>query len=259
MDRTSIAGILLFIVLIAGWSIYGSSSRAEAIPPEDMRFSNTQEWSRSLSRHLPEFQTVEQRAVTSAYLSAIELPPPPANTSMTTVQELRTLHEYASTLREAALADIEAEHASFAGQRFGGTYPWKGEGTRTRELLDDILKETMPVIMTLKWKFDRVRPSYLDPTLTTAFPVPEHPAYPSGHSTQAHLIAGILSILDPDNTDAYFRDAVRIARNREIAGVHYPSDGAAGAALAVQLLPLYLATERGQELLEAARTEWELR
>jgi membrane-associated phospholipid phosphatase len=63
--------------------------------------------------------------------------------------------------------------------------------------------------------------------------------------------------------------AARIARNREIAGVHYPSDSKAGADLAAQAVPLLRqplpplspgspnpAKSWYQQVFEAAQAEW---
>jgi hypothetical protein len=53
--------------------------------------------------------------------------------------------------------------------------------------------------------------------------------------------------------------ADRIARNREIAGLHYPSDTAAGIVLANQILPLLsgmAATSAYQTAIANAVTEW---
>jgi len=251
LDKTASFALVCSVLFLGWWWMQPPVELA----PEDMRFSNTQDWDWTLTRHLPGSRSAEERAITDAYVDAIELAPPPANTSEETAAELRTLHEYVA-LRDAAQDDIMAEHEAFSSLRFGELRPWAGEHTRTRELLDHALKEYASVIFAFKERFDRVRPSYLDSTLDTVFAVPGHPAYPSGHAAQAHLIAGILSLLDPENREAYFADAARVARNREIAGVHYPSDSAAGAALAAQFLPLYLETEQGRQLLEAARAEW---
>jgi hypothetical protein len=73
--------------------------------------------------------------------------------------------------------------------------------------------------------------------------VPGHAAYPSGHATEAYLMAKCLekvmpvaasTPVDPNDpeTTALQRMAQRIARNREVLGVHYPSDSAAGKKLA---------------------------
>ena len=72
---------------------------------------------------------------------------------------------------------------------------------------------------------------------------PSHGSFPSGHSTQAFVVATLLSILRngaaansaPDATSQLYQIAARIAVNRTVAGVHYPSDSAAGAMLGVSM------------------------
>jgi hypothetical protein len=51
--------------------------------------------------------------------------------------------------------------------------------------------------------------------------------------------------------------ADRIARNREIAGLHYCSDSQAGVALATQILPLLTTNSWYSNALAAARREWD--
>src|SRR5262249_57034663 len=95
--------------------------------------------------------------------------------------------------------------------------------------------------------------------------VPGHASYPSGHSTQAHLIAQCVQLALPAAgplTAALSADldalAVRIARNREIAGLHYPSDSAAGLVLATGIVPLLnsAAVPAFTTALAAAQGEW---
>jgi hypothetical protein len=112
-------------------------------------------------------------------------------------------------------------------------------------------------------------------------PVPGHPAYPSGHSTQAHLMAlcvkDVLPTAALQNALGEVIDelADRIARNREIAGLHFESDSKAGENLAQSLfevlssdaLPKTLpqsippapnapTTRRFQSIKTAAQGEW---
>lgn len=81
-----------------------------------------------------------------------------------------------------------------------------------------------PIIMKLKKKHNRVRPYYLDPCIVPTAPKPLHAAYPSGHSTQAHFIAAVLSKKYPSKTTGYSSLANSVATNREAAGLHYVSD-----------------------------------
>ena len=116
------------------------------------------------------------------------------------------------------------------------------------------------VCFTFKLRYNRVRPSILAANMgrevKTVVAIPGHPAYPSGHATGAFTIAYILQELDPNNAETYREDALRIAQNREVGGLHYPSDTKAGRILARQIADSLLANPRFQQLLKAARSEW---
>ena len=89
----------------------------------------------------------------------------------------------------------------------------------------------------LKGKWDLPRPTQICPALLPPIPVPGHSSWPSGHSTQAHLMKNcMLRIFAATATtpmpmpaadqNVWSADltvlADEIARNREIAGLHYP-------------------------------------
>jgi hypothetical protein len=93
-------------------------------------------------------------------------------------------------------------------------------------------------VMLYKQKFDRPRPSQLRPALMPEMEVPGHASYPSGHSTEAHLIAHVLEmVLDPSHPARNLLHplADRIAINREVMGLHYRSDSEAGKQLAKEI------------------------
>ncbi|WP_442865101.1 hypothetical protein [Bosea sp. NBC_00550] len=87
---------------------------------------------------------------------------------------------------------------------------------------------------------------------------PGHPAYPSGHATQSFLIAKCLEHVvpvalgpqpDPNNPNhvqpsPFWLLAERIAKLREVLGVHYPSDTRGGLRLAEGAFPLMLKCTR---------------
>src|SRR5437868_15103207 len=93
-----------------------------------------------------------------------------------------------------------------------------------------------------KGHYNRARPSQLCPALLPPIPVPGHASFPSGHSTQAHLMMlCLVHVLEEADVPQPDRDAIsadlrvladRVARNREIAGLHYASDSKGGVALA---------------------------
>jgi hypothetical protein len=96
--------------------------------------------------------------------------------------------------------------------------------------------------------FDRPRPSYEVPALLPPIPVPGHSAFPSGHATQAYLMVECIDyvyslapaeVSNPDRVTVrkvLHALARRVARNREIAGLHYPSDSEGGRLLASHVI-----------------------
>lgn len=107
--------------------------------------------------------------------------------------------------------------------------------------IDEILniyklnQEASRIILNYKNKFKRIRPSFACPDIYTIVPVPIHYSYPSGHATQAYLTALYLSEKYPEFSEKLFRYAYQVSINREIAGLHYPSDTSAGYILAKNL------------------------
>jgi hypothetical protein len=168
------------------------------------------------------------------------------------------------------------------------TKPWTMELMNCATALGNLVK------MHYKSFYRRVRPSTLCPGLTPPWGPPRHPAFPSGHSTVAHLIALLLlsvpgiaqrfGILDPGapsddrmprwqqmNDTPYGADqkcallwlAWRIARGRERLGLHYRTDSAAGRRLAALVWDRcvnqqVIAVPALMEVLAHAKAEWPL-
>jgi hypothetical protein len=137
-----------------------------------------------------------------------------------------------------------------------------------------------------KLAFARPRPSQLSPAVMPPVDPPPHAAYPSGHATQAHLVALCLALVMPDMTAVHQRPpegggsplpvrrdplrdmAVRIARNREVLGLHYPSDSEAGERLAYRAFATMAEMHKAEDehsqpmhpalraLVACARAEW---
>ena len=113
----------------------------------------------------------------------------------------------------------------------------------------------------------RPRASQLSPSLMPPIDVPGHASYPSGHATESYLLAGMLAqvmpaaastethIGYPDSTPLR-RLAERVARNREVLGLHYPSDSKAGKFLGDHSLELLLQCPSVAALIPVAKQEW---
>lgn len=250
MDRARLPILfsLLTVLLLLAWA---ASSLAPE-PEPTLRFSNTQEWDPAIyAKRNGAPPLVGERAF------SIPLPPPPENGSEETMQELAYLHELETERTEEELAEIHEEllleDARFGAFRYAELRAMKPATVR---LIDAAMPEFTAALIQHKEDFDRVRPNFLDPSLSPAIAVPGHPAYPSGHAGQSMVVALILSALDPVNAAAYENSALRIAHNREIAGVHYPSDSEVGRELARAYVALLTETPRYEELFALATEEW---
>ena len=105
----------------------------------------------------------------------------------------------------------------------------------------DAVFDVAIVVLNLKKQFNRKRPSAVLTTIDPVIPVPWHASYPNGHTTQSIVIAAILSESFPEHAAGLQALASQVGRNREIAGLHFPSDTDAGFALGKQLAK-YLVT-----------------
>ena len=82
-----------------------------------------------------------------------------------------------------------------------------------------------------KYFYNRARPSELDHNLPTAVDVPDSPSYPSEHAAAAQAAAAVLAAFLPNEAQSFQDMADQAGRSRVLAGVQFPSDVAAGAAL----------------------------
>jgi hypothetical protein len=123
-------------------------------------------------------------------------------------------------------------------------------------LITTVADLTSEIGLRYKDRFDVLRPHELDARIQPFIAVPWHASYPSNHAFQSRAIALIISRTIPEHPGipALFRSCDDIARNREWAGVHYPSDSAAGQELARLCLPVL--EDVLQHQMQAAREEW---
>lgn len=83
-----------------------------------------------------------------------------------------------------------------------------------------------------KYAYWLIRPSQQDPEITTLFPVPPHPSYPSGHACNSGAMAAVLAYLFPSDGEAVIASAEEAADSRIWAGIHYRIDRDGGLAIA---------------------------
>lgn len=196
------------------------------------------------------------------YLShdlTIDIAPPPLSSSIKTAEEvtyLRMLEEQRTPEQETSInsqiSDIEVR--DFFLKQAGIDPVTK---PLTLLLMKEVMNEAGFYILREKWRFQRARPYDVDPALAISITPPPHSSYPSGHGGQSWAVAIFLSEFDPKKSNLWFKVANSIGHNREIAGVHYPSDTKAGQLLSDQVMEALLDDAKFMEKLEQVRTlEW---
>lgn len=103
--------------------------------------------------------------------------------------------------------------------------------------IESIWSLCIPVIMNLKWKYNRARPYQISEYLGYDINVIETkthktPAYPSGHTALAAIGSYYLSDKYPKLSSEIFAAGSSAGFARELQGVHYPSDNEASMVIA---------------------------
>ncbi|MFI5014973.1 MAG: hypothetical protein ACHQAY_21775 [Hyphomicrobiales bacterium] len=203
------------------------------------------------------------------------------------LSELQTLMDYRQGVMAEALAQRNNIVVFYAGLLTFG----RSSHPATWRLAQIVSRVGQFQAMYYKSQFNRPRASQVSPNLMPPIEVPGHASYPSGHATESRLLSNVLSQVMPAAVSqglpgnlpgaygagrtasaypyswpqaALMRLAERIARNREVLGLHYPSDSKAGVYLADQtfvlLWPFLLTvtdTTTGTLLVDEARSEWQ--
>jgi membrane-associated phospholipid phosphatase len=82
-----------------------------------------------------------------------------------------------------------------------------------------------------KYAYWLIRPSQVDPTITTPIGLPNFPSYPSGHSTFSGAAAVVLGHFFPGERDHLEEMAREASMSRVYGGIHYRFDGETGLAM----------------------------
>ena len=140
-------------------------------------------------------------------------------------------------------------------------------------LLEDILEDVNTIVMDKKykinyprpWQYEMDEPYFIYDVVNAIRPSIDTPSYPSGHSTQALVIAELLGNMYPTHVENFREIADDIGINRVKAGWHFPMDHTAGKKLALEIvdtLPDYMELEKdrvylkpGQETPEGVQVE----
>ncbi|MEO1551503.1 MAG: S8 family serine peptidase, partial [Pseudomonadota bacterium] len=153
------------------------------------------------------------------------------------ILELQTLLKDNPELQADIEAEIEDIYTPFLDQ-LTDVAGLPGSVLRIMNLMD---MAGYVIAYHLKAQYQRPRPHVQDYRVEPSIPVPTHSAYPSAHAVQTHLIAhGLAEVYEgPTGMVAEMFDvAERVSVNREIAGMHYPTDTEAGRMIAQVVFPM---------------------
>jgi len=192
------------------------------------------------------------------WASTIVLQPPPATDSSETEAELATLLQLAEAERPVRISEIVAQDGSGFLNYFLRLLMMSEEShPATFKVIKAAARVSEMLMAHYKVQYSRARPQQLAPALMPPIPAQLHPAYPSGHAMMSRLIALCLSDVVPDEYHAALLQlSAQIAENREIAGVHFPSDSRGGQSAAEQAHKILASGPIYADLLKDARDEW---
>lgn len=162
------------------------------------------------------------------------LPKPPVNSSKITHSELLYLSELTENISVAQKALVELVDKEpldlFEKTIRNNNLKVDKEGFKK------LWKVSRPVVMRLKYLFNRPRPEQLAPYFGLKVNVIETsthhtPAYPSGHTCYTAMAAHLFSAQYPEFSNEFFSQPGIAGYARCLQGVHYPSDNDAAMTI----------------------------
>ena len=186
-------------------------------------------WGNPLQKHLPYLEK-ENVSFLEKHIPQLIKFGFPKNSSKGTREELNLLVDYVDRMKSnpEVLKRYKSYDQSLT-KTFADVIIQQDLGEKGADLVDKLLDDTLPLIIKLKFFFQRPRPYQLaEAYKLKLFPYgsisADSPSYPSGHTLQAHLICYVLGNHFPEKFEYFEKLAKDIEYSRLYLGVHYPSD-----------------------------------
>ena len=176
-------------------------------------------------------------------------PPPPACDSA----DVQAQAEYVRTYPRSFISNYKAFYWQSPEGLNVWVYRWADKwmfedgvhdnpprAARAYALLGSALFDVFIASQDGKFTYWYIRPHQLNPLIVPLFPVPNHPSFPSNHSSFSATRAEILAYLFPDHA-AFARMLGQEAGDSRLwAGIHYQMDNTAGGDLGRSVAELFV-------------------
>ncbi len=185
------------------------------------------------------------------------LSPPPPNDSLQTQSELVHLLELQNS-RDPAEVRQAASEAFLTGFEFSSILgPWFTAKNlpKTAALMRELILADTAIVEPIKAHFSRQRPYQIDPRIKPCIPLDPTAGYPSGHAARTRILALTLAEIFPDQKSQLLSLADRIPQLRIMAGLHFPSDIAAGKLIGEKIFEAMTQSPAYQSALAQVRAE----
>ena len=175
----------------------------------------------------------------------ITLPPPPKD-DMAEALEVQNIVNVRTPIQVKSVMDHDQD-PYFAIKKVIKKYKLEFHPNE----LEQILKESVPIITHFKDFYNRKRPHVVLPKIQTLpSKTNKTPAYPSGHACQSVIIARYVAGKEPKAERELMKAAYECGYGRVIAGFHYPSDFVTGNLLGEKMYVMMSKADFGAEMAE---------
>lgn len=187
------------------------------------------------------------------------LPPPPAPGSLAAQADLETvLHvQAARTPEQVAWAKFIEHDDLFKNSRVLGDWFTAENLPFLAAFFHQVDDDGDLIFGDVKTLYPRPRPPFADSRVHPCVELKTTGSYPSGHSSQAWMWAGLLAEIFPEKRTEILDRARDVAWGRVIGGVHYPTDTIGGKLLGDAIVAELLKLPAVQEAIRQCRAEAE--
>ena len=163
------------------------------------------------------------------------LPEPPENNSRITREEIQEVASLSKkrTPNQNRLIELVDKDVKLIFDPLLEKHNLSYPAEKIKKLYNTVI---FPVIMNLKWQYNRPRPHQLSPKFGVEInyistDTTDTPSYPSGHTAYAAMLASVLSEMYPEYSGELYELVNVAGKAREMQGVHYESDNDASMVI----------------------------